>query len=39
MDMVPRAIVAVVDGLDDEGSFAILQGAEFDNVRVPILAN
>lgn len=39
MDMVPRAIVAVVDGLDDEGSFAILQGGEFDNVRVPILAN
>lgn len=40
MDMAPRATVAQVptDTLDDDGEiFAILTGAEFDNVRVSII--
>ena len=38
MDMVPRGTVVQVDGLDDDSeAFAILTGAEFDNVRIPII--
>ena len=38
MDMAPRGIVVQVDGLDDDAeAFAILTGAEFDNVRIPII--
>lgn len=39
MDMAPRGLVVQVDGeLDDDSEvFAVLTGAEFDNVRVPIL--
>jgi hypothetical protein len=41
MDMAPRGTVAsVLEGPDDESDvFAILTGAEFDNVRIPILPN
>ena len=40
MDMVPRGTVVQVDGVDDEsGAFAILTGAEFDNVRIPIIGS
>ncbi|MBW9094944.1 hypothetical protein JNB62_14740 [Microbacterium jejuense] len=41
MDMVPRATVAqVTTELDDDGEvFAILTGAEFDNVRIPIIGH
>jgi hypothetical protein len=39
MDMVARAAVAQVDGIDDDGeTFAILTGGEFDNIRIPIVA-
>ena len=38
MDIVPRGLVASVDGLDDDdAAFVILTGGEFDNVRVPIV--
>ena len=41
MDMAPRGTVAsVLEGPDDESDvFAILTGAEFDNIRIPIIAN
>ena len=40
MDMAPRAVVVHVDGLDDDSDVsAILTGAEFDNVRIPIIGN
>jgi hypothetical protein len=41
MDMAPRGLVTAVNGLEDEdaGIFAILTGAEFDNVRIPIYPN
>jgi hypothetical protein len=39
MDMAPRALVAYVDGVDDSDTFAVLQGAEFDNVRIPVYPN
>jgi len=41
MDMAPRGVVAAVTGVEDEDEeiFAILTGAEFDNVRVPIYPN
>jgi len=41
MDMAPRGVVAWVDGIEDQDAetFAILTGAEFDNVRIPIIAN
>lgn len=41
MDMAPRGTVAAVaDAVDDESDmFAILTGAEFDNIRIPILPN
>ena len=40
MDMAPRAVVAQVDGVDDEAEvYAILTGAEFDNVRIPIVGH
>lgn len=41
MDMVPRGVVTAVNGLEDEDAdtFAILTGAEFDNVRIPIYPN
>jgi len=41
MDMAPRGVVAAVEGVEDEDAetFAILTGAEFDNVRIPIYAN
>lgn len=36
-DMAPRGTVAWVDGLEeDDDVFAILQGGEFDNIRIPI---
>lgn len=36
-DMAPRGTVAWVDGLQgDDDVYAILQGAEFDNIRIPI---
>lgn len=38
MDMVPRAAVVAVDGIDDDAeAFVVLTGAEFDDVRVPIV--
>ena len=38
MDMAPRALVVqVTDEVDDDDAFAVLVGAEFDNVRIPIL--
>ncbi|MCC2033141.1 hypothetical protein [Microbacterium allomyrinae] len=38
MDMASRGTVAWVDGLDDDSDvFAVLTGAEFDNVRIPII--
>ncbi|MFE7845332.1 hypothetical protein ACFUTX_09090 [Microbacterium sp. NPDC057407] len=41
MDMAPRGTVAsVLEGPDDDSEvFAILTGAEFDNIRIPILPN
>lgn len=41
MDMAPRAVVtSVLEVADDDAEyFAILEGAEFDNVRVPIYPN
>ncbi|MHC3000166.1 hypothetical protein [Microbacterium sp. HJ5] len=41
MDMAPRGVVtAVLEGPEDDAEmFAILEGAEFDNVRVPIYPN
>jgi len=41
MDMAPRGTLVQVDGLDDDsGVFAILTGgAEFDNIRIPIVGN
>lgn len=41
MDMSPRGTVAsVLEGPDDDSEvFAILTGAEFDNIRIPILPN
>lgn len=41
MDMAPRALVVHVDDeLDDDAEiFAVLRGAEFDDVRVPILGS
>jgi hypothetical protein len=40
MDIGPRGVVAQIPDLDDDGeTFVILQGAEFDNVRVPIIGN
>ncbi|MET0734520.1 MAG: hypothetical protein ABWY55_02615 [Microbacterium sp.] len=40
MDIVPRGVVAFVEGLEeDEDDFAILQGGEFDNIRIPILGS
>jgi hypothetical protein len=41
MDMAARGVVTAVDGLEDEDAetFAILTGAEFDNVRIPIFPN
>src|SRR5690606_34524378 len=42
MDMAPRALITAVDGLDaddDAEVFAVLTGAEFDNVRIPIVPN
>lgn len=41
MDMAPRGVVAAVSGVEDEDAevFAILEGAEFDNVRIPIIPN
>lgn len=40
MDMAPRAVVtSVLEAPEDAEIFAILTGAEFDNVRVPILPN
>jgi hypothetical protein len=41
MDMAPRGLVTAVNGLEDEDAdtFAILTGAEFDNVRIPIYPN
>jgi hypothetical protein len=41
MDMAPRGLVTAVNGLEDEdaGIFAILTGAEFDNVRIPNYPN
>jgi hypothetical protein len=41
MDMAPRGVVTAVNGLEDEDAeiFAILTGAEFDNVRIPIYPN
>jgi hypothetical protein len=41
MDMAPRGIVASVEGIEDDDAevFAILEGAEFDNVRIPIIPN
>ncbi|HKP07208.1 MAG TPA: hypothetical protein VJU58_08140 [Microbacterium sp.] len=41
MDMAPRGVVAAVDGIEDEDAetFAILTGAEFDNIRIPIYPN
>jgi hypothetical protein len=38
MDMAPRAAVTAVNDLTDSSDiFAILKGAEFDNVRIPIV--
>ena len=41
MDMAPRGTVASVLEVEDEDAeiFAILTGAEFDNVRIPIIPN
>lgn len=41
MDMVPRGTVTAVTGVEDEDAevFAILTGAEFAGVRVPIYSN
>ncbi len=41
MDMAPRGLVASVTGIEDEDAevFAILEGGEFDNVRIPIIPN
>jgi hypothetical protein len=41
MDMAPRGAVAAVLEVEDEDAevFAILTGAEFDNVRIPIYPN
>jgi hypothetical protein len=40
MDMAPRGTLVLVDGLDDDSeAFAILTGAEFDNVRIPIIGS
>ncbi|WP_127473852.1 hypothetical protein [Microbacterium sulfonylureivorans] len=41
MDMAPRAVVTSVLEVEDEDAeiFAILTGAEFDNVRIPIYPN
>jgi hypothetical protein len=41
MDMVPRGTLVQVEGLDDDSeAFAILTGgAEFDNIRIPIIGN
>ena len=41
MDMAPRGTLVQLDGgLDDDAeAFAILTGAEFDNVRIPIIGN
>lgn len=41
MDMAPRGTVASVLEVEDDSAdiFAILTGAEFDNVRIPILPN
>lgn len=38
MDMAPRATLAYVDGTDDD-VFAVLTGAEFDDVRIPIVGD
>lgn len=40
MDMVPRGVVAQVADLEDDGEvFAILQGGEFDDIRIPIVGS
>lgn len=41
MDMAPRGVVTSVLEVEDEDAeiFAILTGAEFDNVRIPIVPN
>ncbi|MFC8682154.1 hypothetical protein ACFT30_11570 [Microbacterium ureisolvens] len=39
-DMAPRGVVAQVSGVDDDAEvFAILTGAEFDDVRIPIIGH
>lgn len=41
MDMAPRGVVTAVLEMEDDDAdvFAILEGAEFDNVRIPIYPN
>ena len=40
MDMAPRGTLVQAEGLDDDSeAFAILTGAEFDNIRIPIIGN
>ncbi|WP_203581882.1 hypothetical protein [Microbacterium hibisci] len=40
MDMAPRGVVAQVSGIDDDAEvFAILTGAEYDDVRIPIIGH
>lgn len=40
MDMVGRGTVVFADGLEDDSDvFAVLTGAEFDNVRIPIVGS
>lgn len=40
MDMAPRALVAVVvDDVADGDTFLVMQGGEFDNIRIPILGS
>lgn len=38
MDMAPRALaVQAPEEIEEDGTFAVLVGAEFDNIRIPIL--
>lgn len=40
MDMAPRAALAYVADTDDDAEvFAVLEGGEFDNVRIPIIGD
>ncbi|MFB8388345.1 hypothetical protein ACFC3F_14500 [Microbacterium sp. NPDC055910] len=40
MDMAPRGTVAYVDDLDEDDDISlVLQGGEFDNVRIPIIGS